>query len=247
MQTSLLAFDFLRSTFPPMLKRCHLYLWLKNPHGDKTCPFPICIPYRTERIMFKMCRGERYEVPTDRHLRHRDKYVPLGIPRDMGEIPRNYIIRHLFFTQPITATALWEILKRQPDVPLDSRRHLTLVLKMARLENWIYFEKNQDSNEWVCNITRDRYAEAQTLVREHKNDQRIVEEEKKEQEKKLHTVKTNELETLHLNRIQDLHWEMLNAAERMKRYDFKSYKALPFVNDSNQYDLRWYTSDPIPQ
>ena len=223
-----------------MLRRTVRTLWAKNPHGPTIQNFEKSSAYRSEKVMFKVMRGPKYDIPSDRRYREIFKYMPHGIPRDCGEIPRNYILRMVYFNQPITAAALWEELKKQTDTPVDSRRHMTLVLKMARIEEWVYFEKNQDSNDWVMNITRERYPDVQRLVTEHRDSERTRADEASAREAQEKAVQAVELTANEEAYVGVLHRELLAAAERLRGHDSNAYAALPFLGGPEGYDLTWY-------
>lgn len=88
-----------------------------------------------------------------------------AIPRDLGEIPRNYVLKLVFFHQPIRLVDLWEVCKQHDDVPLDSAKHLRLVLKIAKLQKYVYAEKNQTNNLYYYYIHQSRVHEVQEMVR----------------------------------------------------------------------------------
>jgi len=189
--------------------------------------------------MLKNSWGPRYDIPANRRIKDFFQHKPKAIPRDVGEIPRNYILRFVYFNQPITSMGLWELMKKQADCPFDSKHHLQLVMKFARLDGWIYFEINQDSNQWVCNLTRERYNDVQALVTQHRDDER-----NKEDERQTRLAKEKEKEATEKIQNDDsyadfLHQELLLAAERLRSHNEEAYAALPFV-DKGGYNIAWY-------
>lgn len=88
-----------------------------------------------------------------------------AIPRDLGELPRSFVLQLLLQHQPIRLVDLWELCKESPDVPLDSAKHLRLVLKVAKLQKWVYSEKNQTDNFFYYHLHRSRLQDVQRMIR----------------------------------------------------------------------------------
>ena len=88
-----------------------------------------------------------------------------AIPRDLGELTRNYAIKILFLNQPLKLLDWWELCKEQNDCPLDSSKHLREVMKIAKMQNWIYVEKNQTNNLWYYYVHQKRTHEVQRMIR----------------------------------------------------------------------------------
>ena len=95
----------------------------------------------------------------------------------------------------------------------------------------------------MCNITRNKYPEVQTLVREYRDAERKAEEEKKMSQRLEETEKEKEVRFLRKQNMQLLQWELIQAAERLYEYDPEEYLQLPFVKEPHVYRLQWYKPD----
>ena len=94
----------------------------------------------------------------------------MGIPRDVGEIPRNYVIKVLQKNEPVTILQLFSHLKEHDDCPVDSQRHLRFVLRVARMQDWLYVEKNQTNNQWYYYTHPKKKAAIQELLLQERED-----------------------------------------------------------------------------
>jgi hypothetical protein len=93
-----------------------------------------------------------------------------GIPRDVGEIPRNYTIKILHKNEPVTIAQLFTHMKEHDDCPVDSQRHLRFVLRVARMHDWVYVEKNQTNNQWYYYTHPKKKAAIQELLLQERDD-----------------------------------------------------------------------------
>lgn len=94
----------------------------------------------------------------------------MAIPRDVGEIPRNYVIKILQKNEPVTVSQLFSHLKESDDCPVDSQRHLRFVLRVARMQDWVYTEKNQTNNQWYFYTHPKKKAAIQELLLQERED-----------------------------------------------------------------------------
>ncbi|KAG8347547.1 hypothetical protein ERJ75_001027200 [Trypanosoma vivax] len=139
----------------------------KGPQGLRPGKeYRLTVPYRSEVTMLRLANNKAFNC----NIRELYKKPLLmsnikSIPRDLGEIPRNYVLKLLFFHQPARLVDLWTICKEYDDVPLDSAKHLRLVLKIAKLQRWVYAEKNQTNNLYYYYIHQSRMREVQEMVR----------------------------------------------------------------------------------
>ncbi|KNH08390.1 hypothetical protein XU18_1103 [Perkinsela sp. CCAP 1560/4] len=199
------------------------------------------MPYRPEREMLKNFHGAAHEIPYKRKLNMVLKgYRVNGTPRDVGEIPRKYVLRFILLHQPVTYNTLWEALKTQKDVPLDSMTHLRLVVKMARHEDWVYMEKDQDANEMCLNIKHDKLNDVQQMVYEHQEAQRLANEQKALEEARVDAIKKEEIDEIQSVHLDNLQRELIEVAEKLKKYDVNYHSSLPYATPEGGYDLFWY-------
>lgn len=125
------------------------------------------VPYRSEVAMLSLANHAKFNT----NIRELFK-KPLeannikAIPRDLGEIPRNFVVRLLSLHQPIRLVDLWEICKENEDVPIDSAKHLRLVLKIAKMQKWVYTEKNQTDNLYYYHLHKSRTHEVEEMIRQ---------------------------------------------------------------------------------
>lgn len=146
------------------------------------------VPYRSEVAMLSLAKQPKFNS----NIRELFK-KPLesnnikAIPRDLGEIPRKFVMCLLFLHQPIRLLDLWEQCKQQNDVPLDSAKHLRLVLKIAKLQRWVYTEKNQADNLYYFYLHRSRSHEVQEMIRQQEiamKEEEVLKEKKKAEEER---------------------------------------------------------------
>lgn len=145
------------------------FLRLSRPKGPPGLrpgrEYRYIVPYRSEVAMLSLATYKQLNS----NIRELFK-KPLemnnikAIPRDLGEIPRNFAISLLFMHQPIRLLDLWELCKNYDDVPLDSAKHLRLVLKICKLQKWVYCEKNQSDNNYYYYLHRSRNHEVQEMI-----------------------------------------------------------------------------------
>lgn len=157
------------------------------------------VPYRSEVAMLSLQNQPKFNA----NIRELFK-KPLeannikAVPRDLGEIPRQFVVRQLFLHQPVRLLDLWEQCKQQDDVPLDSVKHLRLVLKIAKLQRWVYTEKNQTDNLYYYYLHRSRSHEVQEMIRlrdiAKKEEESLVERKRAEEEKELALQRQEALE-----------------------------------------------------
>lgn len=114
----------------------------------------------------KMKHWPEQEIPADFRFTPEQRFTLRAMPRDTGRIPRNYVLGVLYRNQPADVQSLWEHCCADPATVLDSKRHLREVLKQARSEGFIHFERagGSDEGEWMCLITRERYEEVKGMV-----------------------------------------------------------------------------------
>ncbi|KPI88783.1 hypothetical protein ABL78_2098 [Leptomonas seymouri] len=203
--------------------------------------YSLTVPYRSEVTMLRECGFKRFNS----NIRELFK-KPLernnikAIPRDLGELPRNYTVKLLFFHQPIRLLDLWEVCKQHDDVPLDSARHLRLVLKIAKLQKWVYAEKNQSNNLYYFYIHPSRTHEVQQLIRQdeimkRERDAQAAAEEVRQEEAR----RERDSQSLD-DRIVALQNTLVSNIGHIRAFDPAFVDAKPYVMDSGAVHCAWH-------
>ncbi|RNF25600.1 uncharacterized protein Tco025E_02096 [Trypanosoma conorhini] len=213
----------------------------KGPQGLRPGrEYRLTVPYRSEVTMLR-CANHRAFNANIRELFKK----PLvqnnikAIPRDLGEIPRNYVLKLLFFHQPIRLVDLWSVCKEHDDVPLDSAKHLRLVLKIAKLQRWVYAEKNQTNNLFYYYIHQSRVREVQEMVR--------ADEVRKKEEESLQAVEAENLRreenerrrTALDEKILVLQNLLVSNVAQIQQFDPAFVQAKPYVTEAGAVNVAW--------
>lgn len=163
-----------------------------------------------------------------------------AVPRDLGELPRNYVVKQLFFTQPVRLVELWEILKKKDDVPIDSAKHLRLVLKVAKMQKWVYAEKNQSNNLYYYYVHSSRVHEVQDMVRQDEID-RKSEESRQEAEAARREQQTEERDRLVLDdTIVSLQSLLVSNMAALQNFDPAFCEGKPYVEEDGAVNVAWH-------
>lgn len=111
------------------------------------------------------------KIPDDFRFTDEQRFRLKAMPRDIGRIPRDFVLSVVYQNQPCEVDKLWDMCSTDPRCVLDSKRHLRAVLKQAREEGWITFEKSQDvaasESQWTCVLTRERFSEVKQIISGH--------------------------------------------------------------------------------
>ncbi|ORC89017.1 uncharacterized protein TM35_000142280 [Trypanosoma theileri] len=213
----------------------------KGPQGLRPGKeYRLTVPYRSEVTMMRLANHRGFNS----NIRELFK-KPLvqnnikAIPRDLGEIPRNYVLKLLFFHQPVRLVDLWAVCKEHDDVPLDSAKHLRLVLKIAKLQRWVYAEKNQTNNLYYYYIHQSRVKEVQEMVRAEevrKKEQESVEymeaEKQRREEQERRMAARDE-------KIQALQATLISNVAQIQQFDPSYVREKPYVTESGALNVAW--------
>ncbi|KAH9601111.1 hypothetical protein LSM04_001383 [Trypanosoma melophagium] len=225
-----------------MLRRTLLCLSRpKGPQGLRPGKeYRLTVPYRSEVTMMRLANYRGFNS----NIRELFKQ-PLvsnnikAIPRDLGEIPRNYVLKLLFFHQPVRLVDLWTVCKEHDDVPLDSAKHLRLVLKIAKLQRWVYAEKNQTNNLYYYYIHQSRVKEVQEMVRAdeiRKKEQESVEymeaEKKRREGEERQRAARDE-------KIQALQATLISNVAQIQQFDPEYVRRKPYLTESGALNVAW--------
>lgn len=228
-----------------MLKRCGALLGRpKGPLGQRPGGgHMLTVPYRSEVTMISLLGvpipngniRELFKKPLERsHL--------YAIPRDLGEVPRSYVLKALFLHQPARLLDLWEVLKQRDDVPLDSAKHLRLVLKVAKMQRWAYAEKNQTDNQYYYYIERARMHEVQAMVRADE----VARREEESAERNALVVseeqeRVDDAQSLD-DRIAALQALLVSNISQISNFDPQYVQGKPYVTESGAVNCAWHWS-----
>ncbi|KAK7200607.1 hypothetical protein NESM_000116700 [Novymonas esmeraldas] len=136
------------------MRRCVWSLYqagVHTPHGPR---------YSAARIK----NWPVQEVPSNFAFTSEQRFKTQAMPRDTGRVARDFLLSVLYRHQPCEVASLWESCMADPNIVLDSKRHLREVLQQARAEGFVSFEKDAVTDRWVCHLTRERFEEVRVMV-----------------------------------------------------------------------------------
>nr|CCC89319.1 unnamed protein product [Trypanosoma congolense IL3000] len=235
-------------SFSMLLRTVMLLNRPKGPQGLRPGKeYRRTVPYRSEVTMLRLANNKAFNS----NIRELFKKPIMmnnikAIPRDLGEIPRNYVLKLLLFHQPIRLVDLWNVCKEHDDVPLDSAKHLRLVLKIAKLQRWVYAEKNQTNNLYYYYIHQSRMREVQEMVR-------AAEVQKKERESLQHLQaekeRQEERERLAValdDSIVALQQVLVSNIAQIQEFDPEYVREKPYVTEDGAVNVGWGFGGDMP-
>lgn len=201
----------------------------------------LVVPYRSEVTMLRLCGFKRFnsnvrELYKQPLMRNNLK----AIPRDLGELPRNYVVKQLFFHQPVRLLELWEVLKAKDDVPIDSAKHLRLVLKIAKAQRWVYAEKNQSNNYYYYYIHRSRVHEVQDMIRQDEVARKSEEAKQEAEATRKKQQEEDRNRTMLDESIQLLQSLLVNNLAAIQSHDPQYCQERPYVTEDGVVDVTWH-------
>ncbi|CUG67720.1 Hypothetical protein, putative [Bodo saltans] len=218
--------------------------WLARPKGPlgqrPGGSFEKTMPYRSETAMINLHQRGGFNANMRNRFRTPQKANKFrAVPRDLGEVPRNYALKSLFLQQPIRLLDLWETLKQRDDIPFDSMKHLRNVLKISGKMKWVYAEKNQTNNMWYYYIHQSRMAEVQDMIRQES----ILD---KERDAHAAVQRTQEAKALASDRsvaldasIMALQNMLVQNVATIAEFDPEYTRSLPYVTESGAVNVAW--------
>jgi hypothetical protein len=166
-----------------------------------------------------------------------------AIPRDLGQIPREYIIRLLYFNQPCTVDTLWTLSKADESCPFDSKKHMKQVLKIATLQDWVVYEKNQTNNLYFASVHPSKAKEAQDLLYVQRKQTEMAEREAaKKADAARQESKTKRNEGLDMA-IQQLQHQLITCVVKLQEHDPALIEKLACVTPNGGIDFHWYNEE----
>lgn len=112
----------------------------------------------------KMKHWPAQAIPENFKFLEEQRFKGKAMPRDTGKIPRDFVLSVLYRHQPCEVSQLWEHCTADPQIVLDSKRHLRDVLQQARGEGYITFEQDEATHTWHCALTRERFEDVRGIV-----------------------------------------------------------------------------------
>lgn len=201
-------------------------------------------PYRSE------IQITQYETfPNKEHANLRAVYVNVkklkhtelfGLPRDLGEITRNYMLRTLFLNQPILEPQLWRILKDFDDCPFDSYDHLDMVIRVALHQNWLTREKNQTDRKWYLSVHKSRASDIQALLQSAKDADSAKAAAAASVEAAAAQQQQTEADEALDTAIRHLQHQICVNIATLAEQDPGLIKDLPFVRPDRSIDFAWH-------
>lgn len=124
----------------------------------------VHVPRGTSYNGAKVKNWPEQTIPENFQFREEQKFKLRPMPRDTGKIPRDFVLSVLYRQQPCPVDQLWQKCAEDASCVLDSKRHLRDVLKAAREEGFLTFERGAQPGEWTCSIARERFQEVRAMV-----------------------------------------------------------------------------------
>ena len=163
-----------------------------------------------------------------------------AIPRDLGELPRTYLLRCLFVNQPVTQHDLWELLKANADCPFDSYRHLEFVLRIALHQNWVMREKNQTDRKWYLSVHQQRSAVVSEALQNEKEAAARAKAEAEANAEEVARAEQEQVDEALELAIQDLQHQIMVNVAVLQEQDRDLVRSLPYVRPDGAIDFAWY-------
>ncbi|CBH11630.1 hypothetical protein, conserved [Trypanosoma brucei gambiense DAL972] len=216
-----------------VMKRSLIARWqsgVHTPHG---------VVYRGA----KMKNWPEQRIPENFKFTEEQRFRTKAIPRDVGTIPRNFVLGVLYRHQPCEVGGLWEHCTNDPEIVLDSKRHLREVLKQAREEGFVTFERDAISNEWLCFLTRERYEEVQRIVTAkseavdtHSGLRGAAATETSTYAEKFREMNV-EAKEAHARRLEE---EVANTTRYLRRFQQREIDYLPYTDLNGKVNFMWW-------
>jgi hypothetical protein len=163
-----------------------------------------------------------------------------AMPRDLGELPRNYALKLLLYHQPALLLDLWEACKSHDDVPFDSSKHLREVLKIARVQNWVYVEKNQTNNRYYYHIHPSKTAEVNAMIRADIVRKQNEEEAAQQQQKAQREADELRAELARDQAIAMLQAQLIDNLAKIDSFDPEFAKSHACVEEDGSINVAWH-------
>ena len=236
-----------------MLRASRRWLQLNStkpcgPHMAHALPARAYQAFRSEEVMTEFTLNEVEQA----NMRVMNKKLSVetrskhGLPRDLGELPRTYLLRTLFVNQPATQHDLWEMLKACDDCPFDSYRHLEFVLRVALHQNWVVREKNQADRKWYLSVHPQRSASvSEALQQEKEQSTRAALDSEAAAAERAEAEREASEEAVDLA-IQDLQHQLTVNVAVLQEQDRQLARALPYVQADGSLDFAWYRDGGSP-
>ncbi|KEG09417.1 hypothetical protein DQ04_05251020 [Trypanosoma grayi] len=191
----------------------------------------------------KMKNWPEQKIPDNFQFTDVERFRAKAIPRDVGKIPRDFVLSVLYRHQPCEVSGLWEHCANDPEIVLDSKRHLREVLKQAREEGFIMFERDSVTNEWLCFITRERYEEVRQIAcaKSEATDVYSGMRGSSATETSAYAERFNEMNALakedHVRRLEE---EVAATTKHLRSFQRKEIDYLPYTDLNGKVNFMWW-------
>ncbi|CCW59835.1 unnamed protein product [Phytomonas sp. EM1] len=214
----------------------------KGPLGRRPGKeYRLTVPYRSEVTMIRLCNKPRFNSNIRELFKRPLMQNNLkAIPRDLGDLPRNYVLKLLYFHQPIRLIDFWEVCKQQDDVPLDSAKHLRLVLKIAKLQKWVYAEKNQTNNLYYYYIHQSRMHEVKDMIHADEIIRKRKEAEEAEAAVRRAQEDLNEAAKRMDDNIVTMQNLLVQGIAAIREFDPGYVEGKPYVMENEAVNCAWH-------
>ena len=186
----------------------------------------------------------RQQLPQNFNFLPEQKWTMKPLPRDTGRIPRDFVLTVVYKAQPVNVAELWGLCTCESGCVLDSKRHLRDVLKQAREEGFLVFERDEATDAWSCSLTRERFEEVRSMVTEDAATQTAAHAGLRGKS----ADKTTELAAAfqHMDRSEKLdHVDKLREALRdsnaqVEQFQRTEAEYLPYTTLNGKVDFMWW-------
>ena len=184
------------------------------------------------------------EVPQNFQFTNEQRFRLKPMPRDVGRIPVQFVLGVVYRNQPCAVDSLWEICAAHPKTVLDSRRHLRSVLKQAREEGYVTFEKDPSDGSWQCALTRDRFEEVKAMVQRDADEEATATNTLREGSAADTTAFAAEFQTMSLEEKKDhvkkLQAEVTRTTDHLRKFQRTTIDYLPYTDLNGKVNFMWW-------
>jgi hypothetical protein len=195
-------------------------------------------------------RGARMRTWPRQQLPHNLSFLPeqrwamKPIPRDIGRVPRDFVLSVVYKAQPVNVGELWDLCTGEAGCVLDSKRHLREVLKQAREEGFLVFEKDVGANTWVCSLARERFEEVRTIVITDSANQTAAQAGLRGRAAERTTESSTAFEAMDatdkVTHVAQLRDALRASNQRVERFQRTEVDYLPFTTLNGKVDFMWW-------
>lgn len=189
-------------------------------------------------------RWPRQQLPHNLAFLPEQKWTMKPLPRDTGKIPRDFVLTVIYKMQPVNVADLWDLCTCEAGCVLDSKRHLRAVLKQAREEGWLLFEKDAAADAWICSLTRERFEEVRSMAQQDAATQTAAHAGLRGQAAEQTTENSSAFEHMTVDEkrqhLAQLQTALRSSNERVERFQRTEVDYLPYTTLHGKVDFMWW-------